>query len=165
MASTRQTSTRTARSPHTQHRNRERCAGHKAQILDLLKAHSPDAPSLDDLRAISGRLSARIDELRSEGWMIEAPKIDGRVSTYRLVSKVQGPPIVFDAVVSIYVSPTTGGTSRTHERLSGHYSADRLLYAEEQAKRAYLRALGRSEAPAPRVKSIDDDLDLDGGVW
>lgn len=163
MASTRQ-NTSTPRSIHTQHRDRERCAGHKAQILKLLQECHPHAPSLDDLRAISGRLSARIDELRVEGWQIEAPRINGRVSTYRLVDKVKGPPIVFDAVVSIYVSPTTGGTSRTHERLSGHYSAELLDYAAQQAKLVYLRALGRG-AP-PRAKTVSDDTDLfDGGGW
>jgi len=160
---TTRSSTKTSRSPHTQHRDRTLCASQKAQILKLLLDHSPDAPPLDDLRAISGRLSARIDELRVDGWQIEAPKIDGRVSTYRLTSKVQGPPIVFDAVVSIYVSPTTGGTSRTHERLSGHYSSDLLRYAEGQALKAYLRAL---RVPAPKVEAHTDDTDLfDGGGW
>ncbi len=165
MPTTRQT-TSTARSIHTQHRDRVRCSNHKQQILQLLLEHSPDAPSLEDLRAISGRLSARIDELRVEGWLIEAPKIDGRVSTYRLVSKTQGPPIVFDAVVSIYVSPTTGGTSRTHERLSGHYSAELLDYAAQQAKLVYLRALGRGAPPRAKTVSDESTSDLfDGGGW
>ena len=166
MPSTRQTSTSTSRSPHTQHRDLEKCAGHKAKILKLLQDYSPDAPSLDDLRSITDRLSARVEELRVEGWEIETIRFERKPSTYRLVSKTKGHPVVISAAVTIHVSPQTGGVARTHERLSGAYSADRLAYAEGQALKAYLRALGWV-APAPKVKSIDEDLDLDldGGVW
>lgn len=163
MASTRQTSTKTSRSPHTQHRDKDRCASHKRQILDALMGAHPHAPSLDDLLVITTRLSARVEELRVDGWSIETERIEGRPSTYRLVSKTKGQPVVISAAVTIHVSPQTGGVARTHERLSGAYSADRLAYAEEQAKRAYVRALGWT--PPPKVNVVSDDLDLftDGG--
>lgn len=164
MASTRQT-TRTPRSIHTQHRDRALCAGQKARLLDLLLLHSPEAAPLDDLRAISSRLSARIDELRSEGWSIETIPGENRVSTYRLTSRVQGSPLVIAAAITIHVPVGREAQVKTHERLSDEYTQDRLAYAARKAVEAYVRALGRSEAPAPKVKNIDDDLDLDGGVW
>lgn len=162
---TRQTSTKTARSHLTQHRNLARCLDQKTKLLDLLRSTHPHAPALDDLRAVVGRPSARIDELRREGWSIETVEITRRLSTYRLVSLVKGAPIQYSAAVTIHLPVGGQATFRTHERLDGEYTQDRLTYAARKATEAYMRALGRSEAPAPKVKNIDDDLDLDGGVW
>jgi hypothetical protein len=164
MPSTTRQTTSTPRSIHTQHRDRQRCAGHKAQLLQVLTDAHPHAPSLDDLLVITTRLSARVEELRSEGWQIETVKIEGRPSTYRLVSKVRGTPIVIAAAITIHVPVGGQAQVKTHERLSGDYTQDLLDYAAEQAKRAYLRALGRG-TPPPKVEAHTDDLDLftDGG--
>lgn len=166
MASTQQTtSTKTARSPHTQHRDLSRCLDQKTKLLDLLKSHSPHAPALDDLRAVVGRPSARVDELRREGWEIETIHLPCGRSTYRLLSLTKGAPITFSAAVTIHLPVGAPPTFRTHERLDGTFRSDLLEYAARKAVEAYTRALGRSEAPAPKVKNVDDDLDLDGGVW
>lgn len=162
-STTRQTS-RTPRSIHTVHRDRQRCAGQKQQLLDLLLLHSPGAAPLDDLREISSRLSARIDELRSEGWSIETIPLEGRVSTYRLLSKVQGAPLVYSAAVTIHLPVGGQATYRTHERLSGDFTQDLLDYAGDQARKAYMRAL-RVKVITPSVESVSDDSDFEGGVW
>lgn len=164
MASTRQTSTSTSRSPHTVHRNRTLCAGHKAQILDVLQSAYPYAPSLDDLRSITSRLSARIEELRSDGWSIETIPLDGRLSTYRLLSRVKGAPLVYSAAVTLHLPVGGQATYRTHERLSGDFTQDLLDYAGEQARKAYMRAL-RVKVITPSVESVSDDSDFEGGVW
>lgn len=160
---TRQTTSRTPRSPHTVHRDRQRCAGHKAQLLQVLIDAHPYAPALDDLRSITSRLSARIEELRSEGWAIETLPGENRVATYRLQSKTQGPPIQYAAAISIYVPVHGAPTVRTHEKIVGEYTSDLLAYAAEQAKRAYTRALGRSETPPKVVSDESTDLFTDGG--
>lgn len=165
MPETRQTSTtRTARSIHTQHRDLERCLDQKTKLLDLLKSCHPHAPALDDLRAVVGRPSARVDELRREGWSIETITLPCGRSTYRLLSLTKGAPIVYSAAITIHVPVGGQPTFRTHERLDGEYAQDRLAYAARKAVEAYVRALGRSEAP-PKVESTSDDADLftDGG--
>lgn len=164
MTTTTRQTTRTSRSPHTVHRDRQRCAGQKAQLLDLLLLHSPGAAPLDDLRAISSRLSARIDELRSEGWSIETIPLDGRLSTYRLLSRVKGAPLVYSAAVTLHLPVGGQATYRTHERLSGDFTQDLLDYAGDQARKAYMRAL-RVKVITPSVESVSDDSDFDGGVW
>lgn len=162
---TRQT-TRSSRSPHTVHRDRALCAGQKARLLDLLLLHSPGAAPLDDLRSISSRLSARIDELRSEGWSIETIPLDGRVSTYRLQSKTQGAPLVYSAAVTLHLPVGGQATYRTHERLSGDFTQDLLDYAGDQARKAYMRALRVRSIPQIVSDESTEDTDLfDGGGW
>ena len=167
MPETRQkTSTRTPRSHLTQHRDRTLCAGHKARILDLLLEHSPDAPPLEDLRTISDRLSARVEELRVDGWSIETERIEGRPSTYRLTSKVRGAPIVYSAAITIHVPVGREAQVKTHERLSGDYTQDLLDYAAHKAREAYLKALRVTTPPHKVEAHVSDDLDLfDGGGW
>lgn len=165
MASTRQTSTRTPRSPHTQHRSLSQCADQKTRLLDLMRSSHPHAPALDDLRAVVGRPSARIDELRREGWSIETITLPCGRSTYRLLSLTKGSPIVFSAAVTIHLPLGAPPTFRTHERLDGTYKSDLLEYAARKAVEAYSKALG-STAPAPKVEAHDStDSDFDGGVW
>jgi len=164
-STTRQTtSTSTSRSPHTQHRDLARCADQKSKLLDLLRSTHPHAPALDDLRAVVGRASARVDELRKEGWSIETITLPCGRSTYRLLSLTKGAPIVFSAAITIHLPAGGSPTFRTHERLDGTFRSDRLDYAARKAVEAYVRALGRSEAP-PKVEANTDDLDLftDGG--
>lgn len=157
---TRQTST--SRSPHTQHRDLDRCSGHKAQLLQVLLEHSPDAPSLEDLLVITTRLSARVEELRREGWSIETERIEGRPSTYRLTSKVRGPPLVYAAAITIHLPVGGQAQVRTHEKLDGTYSPDLLDYAAHKAREAYLKAL--RVTPPPKVEATNDlDLFTEGG--
>lgn len=120
-------------------------AQHRAHILRLLKSHHPMALGPASLGAVTPRYSARIGELRRDGWEIETIRgMRGRQAGYRLVSLAKGTPDETLAGCVLRLGSEAGWEARSHQDAS--YPSDVLSAAQEAALAAYRGVIAQHEA-------------------
>jgi len=132
----------------------------QGSLLDALIQAYPYALSPEQIDEAGGKnSSARIEELRRQGWQIEAePHAVGHRAAFRLTDKVRGEPKTILAGLTLRYDTIRGWEVRTHqEALKGSVSPKLLKEAQDAALAAYKKVLA-DHLPAVQEEEDDDDF-------
>lgn len=133
----------------------------RAPLLQALLDAYPHALSPEQIDEAGGKnSSARIEELRRQGWAIEAqPHAVGHRAAFRLTSKVRGEPKTILAGLTVRFDTVRGWEARTHqEALKGCVSESVLKEALDAALAAYKKVLA-DHLPAVQTEEEEDEDD------
>ncbi len=131
----------------------------RAPLLQALLDAYPYALTPAQIDEAGGKnSSARIEELRRQGWQIEAePHAVGHRAAFRLTDKVRGEPKTILAGLTLRFDTVRGWEARTHqEALKGSIDHKVLQAALNAALSAYKKVLA-DHLPEPAQEEEDDD--------
>jgi len=135
-------------------------------LLDALLRAFPRSLSPEDVAEYGGKnSSARVEELRRQGWLISTEIDDTtHLASYRLEEVAQLAPAVIHAGVTMRWDTRSGWTTRTHQEAlkAGHIPAGVLAQAQAAAQAAYEAVVG-PYLPSEETTGLEAFLALSGG--
>lgn len=137
----------------------------RAPLLQALLDAYPHALSPEQIDEAGGKnSSARIEELRRQGWAIEAePHAVGHRAAFRLTDKVRGEPKTILAGLTLRYDTVRGWEARTHqEAIKGTVDQKVLQQALDAALTAYRKVLDQ-HLPSVQTEDEEDDY-MDFGL-
>lgn len=136
-------------------------------LLDALLRAFPGSLSPEEVVEHGGKnSSARIEELRRQGWEIQTEIDDAtHLASYRLEHQTPASPAVIHAGLTLRWDTRSGWVTRTHQEAlkAGHIPAGVLAQAQAAAQAAYASVVG-PYLPTEETTGLEAFLALGGDL-